>query len=876
MNLGFRQIFTVLAVSLITIIVPAQEIPVLPGDPAVMYGVTPNGMSYYLVTNPDVKATADFALVQRTGRLTSDDSTGIRAVSSARDALASLRRIEPSSPMRFLASHEIAPGREGFVSVTDDATVFRFSDVRLNLGTDVVDSTLLVLMDVADRANYVDDDFIRKWYTPSDQAIVVSGDIDAKAIASKLRNMSYMIPAGESAERSEYAGGGNRAPVYLKSVQENPKFVGISAAWTSARVPREYMNTVQAEIFEMSLHTLGLASVDRIKTLLKAAKVPVADVSYSHMCSSSHPYDDLFAVRVIVEPENFSKALKTIAGVMSSIDAAGVDTAEYLTAESIYIQKLEDVADGAFKSNAEYVDRCVNSFLYNSSLASPKERLNFHTSRNLPDTMRQRLFNDIAKALLDGSVNLTVTSPEDPYIVKEAFEAVWASAASEPGLYMRKPSPDTLAAVAPGPKVKLKSSRKEHVSGGSVWTFANGFKVVYKKMDSERMYYNLALNGGYGSIGALEPGEGAFLSDYFRTCRIGDMKAEDFIDSLQVEGITMDMQVNMSNTMISGSLPYDRIPLLMRSLIAVTDGMAGDADEWEYYTESEYLALEYSQGSLYSRMTAIDSIMCPNYRYSSYKSKGKVSPDFRMKADAFFDVQFDKLNDGALILVGNVDEEKLKKLLTPYVGNFRTSHVAFRRPALRYQPGSGWITYTVDGSTDNIDVAISARLPLTMENLMAATLASMLLKQNLVKELEDTGMHMDMSAVFKLYPEERLNLMISVSKASEDGFSADLESKTPIEILADVRSALSGLHQLDIMENDLKPYKDMLKNKIAQEMKSPPYWIRAVSLRYLDGKDLSTGYASKIDAVTPERVMSVLNLLDAGCKVEYVTSGKDD
>ena len=44
----------------------------------------------------------------------------------------------------------------------------------------------------------------------------------------------------------------------------------------------------------------------------------------------------------------------------------------------------------------EYLDRCINAFMYNASLASPKERLAFHLSRNLPDTMRCRLFNDIA------------------------------------------------------------------------------------------------------------------------------------------------------------------------------------------------------------------------------------------------------------------------------------------------------------------------------------------------------------------------------------------------------------------------------------------------------------------------------------------------
>ena len=61
---------------------------------------------------------------------------------------------------------------------------------------------------------------------------------------------------------------------------------------------------------------------------------------------------------------------------------------------------------------------------------------------------------------------------------------------------------------------------------------------------------------------------------------------------------------------------------------------------------------------------------------------------------------------------------------------------------------------------------------------------------------------------------------------------------------------------------------------ISIEMKDPAYWVDAIVLRYLDGKDLSTNYASKIDAVNASRVQSVLDMLDAGSKVEYVTSKK--
>ncbi len=845
MNLGFRQIITTFATLFIATIMPAQDVPVLAADPAVAGGVLPNGLSYYLVTNPAVKGTADFALVQKTGRLTPADSPGMKAVDEARESLSSLRRT--GSPSDFLARRKAVCGRDGYVKVTDDATVYRFSEMDLG----AVDSLLLLIMDIVDRPNGIEDEFLEKWYAPSDQAVIISGDIDSKAVASKLNSMSYMIPARKSEPRPEYADEMPHELVSISAVPGNPSLSAVSATWRSKRAPREYMNTVQSEIFEMSLNTLGNAAVNRIRKTLKAMDIPVAEVSYEHICSSTYPYDDSITIFAVVGSEDASDVSGAMAEIMASINEYGIGKNEYLIAESSYIQKVTDDAERPFTPNGEYVDRCVNAFLYNAPLASSSERLAFHTSRNLPDTMRQRLFNDIAKAVID---------------------TVWSGKPAEPSV--DAVISDTLyGSVVPG-KMKIKSSKKEPVSGGTIWTFSNGFKVIYRKMPSERIYYGLALNGGYGSIGDLEAGEGAFLSDYFRTCRVADMSAEEFIEALGKEGVTMDLTVNMSNTMVSGSLPKEKMSLLLRSLLLLANERTPDEAAFDYYKRSEYMALDNSAGSFYARMTAIDSIVCPDYRYSSYKVKGKISGDFRKKAEAFYDGEFAKMNDGALIIAGDMNEEKLKKELLPYVGEFRTSGSISRKPAVHYQAVSGTSTYTVDGNGENIDVVISSRLPVTMENYIAAEFAAMVLERRLSEFLVNTGTCFSLIHECWIYPEERMNVLISVSEASPEGFQTGVEQKTAIGVLGDVRSALSGLDEIEVSDDELNAWKAMLKHQVALEMKSPAYWIEAIALRYLIGKDLSTGYEAKIDAVTADKVKSVLAGLGTGCKVEYVTIKK--
>lgn len=878
MKTRYKQLFACVTALLSAISVPAQDLPLLPSDPAVKHGVLPNGMTYYLSSNQSAKGKADFALVQKTGRYTTKDSSETYPVEIARNALDYVPRLGGRSPQVFMTDHGAAAGRNGFVEVTDDATIFRFPDIRLTDGKDIIDSTLLVVMDMTERVTWSEDDYHKKWYAPSDQAIIVSGDIDVNSVAEKLRMLSYMTPKGVSLERKEHAWTSHAEPVIIMDESSSDGLSSVSMAWRSARPPRSFMNTVQPATFEMTMHSLGEIACMRIRKLLKDRNIPVAEVAYEYVEASVTPYDEEFAVKAVVNEKDSQDALLAMAEVMASLDGAGVSVSEYRTGRSISTDKLRDVSSAPLKSNGECVDRCISAFMYNASLGSDREKLRYHESRNLPDTTATRLFNDIIAALLDGSKDLVVRCPEmaDSKGFMSRMDSVWAANAASDLVKSAAPNlRDTVSFPGIGPKIKIKSTKKDHLSGGSVWTFSNGFKVVYRNMPSEdRIYYTMALNGGYGSIPDLSSGEGAFLSDYLDLCFIAGLKASDFKSILASEGMKMTTTVNLSNTLVSGYAPEKNVSLLIKSLLALASDRRPDDAAFSYYAKCNDLALKHQAGSDLARMTAIDSIMCPGYIYSAYKAPGKLAPSFAAKAEKFYSGQFSKMNDGVLVLVGDINEEVLKKTLLQYVGAFTVKETAFRRPVVKYQPVSGWSTYTVDGAANSVDVVMSARMPVTAANYASASVAALILEQRLTERMSSAGLHAKVSYNCRIYPEERVNLIVSVVEAPVSGFAAGTEALGSIDALGVLRSALSGISGMEINEGRLSACKAYLKNAVSMEMKSPLYWTDAMTLRHLDGKDLTTGYASRIDAVKAADVKSVLELLENGSKVEYVIKGK--
>ena len=113
--------------------------------------------------------------------------------------------------------------------------------------------------------------------------------------------------------------------------------------------------------------------------------------------------------------------------------------------------------------------------------------------------------------------------------------------------------------------------------------------------------------------------------------------------------------------------------------------------------------------------------------------------------------------------------------------------------------------------------------------------------------------------------------MISLKEAPEDGFAAGVEHTGALDALRILRSSLLSLEKTEVTDKVVKSYKEWLKNDITYRMKSPQYWLNAILMRQLEGKDFTTDYKARIDAVTADKVKQILTSLNNASKVEYIT-----
>ena len=873
MKIIMKHIGLVLAGLFAAIIVLAQEIQVLPSDPAVSSGVLPNGMAFYVAVNPSVKGMADFALVQRIGAETSDSLGRKDAVRRAQENLGPQQHLLAPSVQEYFMSHGVIPGRNGFAQVTGNATVFRFEDMLLS-GEASLDSTLFVLMGVARHSAQTGLSCVGNLYSPSAQAIVVAGDVDAAKVTEKLRMLSMMIPASQVAVMKEYLWKESDSAVVNVMREEDSPIACVSAGWDLQRTPREFMNTVQPVIYGRYMTELGIGAAERIKSRLKSEGVPCAEVSYDYKDSMESLDDESFRVSVSVSSAHVRNAVAALASSLAGLDASGVREDELRRAGLIYLDMMAEQADRD-SDNSEYIDRCISAFIYNSPLTSRKDMAAFHSSRELDGTLERDLFNSIASASIDRERNLTLECRMGGDTVsgtdlKAVFDSVWTESAGGHLSSSRRSMP-VPALQGPAPKVKIKSSKKEPLSGGTLWTLANGFKVVFKNMPSGGVvHYSLALNGGYGNIPDLQAGEGAHMSDILEFCTIGGTDYGRFTDVIRRHGMTMSLNAGLSVTTLEGRIPDDGFDYLMRVLLTVMNDRKPDKAAFDYYRGSESLRMASVKGRREARIMAVDSIMRPGYRYSSLKTADTLADGFLLKADALMSSLAEKVNDGMLVLVGDIDEKLLKEAVLAYAGGFRTEEKVFSRPVVNYQPVSGTSLYTLDGDVNSVDIVMSVPMALTADNYYTAALAAIALRDELAESVAGSGMWLRLRHNCRKYPQERFNLIVSLDEASVEGFIPGTVHEEPMEALYAVRSVLSDSGMLEITDSEMTAYREMLKKHVNDSKKKPEYWLHAISMRYLDGKDFVTGSDARINAVTADRVRELLASLKNGSRVEYI------
>lgn len=827
-------------------IMPAQTLPALEKDKTVSTGSLTNDITYYLATNSTMKGTADFALVRK----------GKPDTAATRNELSSLSHFNRTAPIKFLSRKGIGCRQDGYAAYRPGATVFRFDSVPV-FDKAATDTTLLMLFDLIAAE-------------PAEYAVILAGDLDPDYIKERMNVFSLMVPA-RNAEKSGslYEWKGRIANEFIFNASDNPS---VTVTFHSERVPAEQMGTIVPFTTELYSRSLAKAVEWRLKETLSDRGVQARKIDVSYVGSAETEGDELFTVKAETSEQDLLPATMTIASVLSEVASRGVGMME----SGIAIRRTLDEYS-SLESNGTWVERCISNYLYGSDLSSGATKADFFKSRNVPPEVERKFFNDYAYALLGPSSNVSVewTGDEanyDEWLYQMAFKSTWdgISSLNKPVYSWNTEASDTTKLWTDKRKVKLKSSLTEPVSGGQIWTFSNGMKVIYKQMESSeskrgRFTYSLMLRGGYSEVRNLKKGEGAFFADALEQSDIAGMSGEDFFRLLESCGVKMNCEVSSSDMRLEGSAPASRLDLTLKALLSVANFRMPDQEAYGQWIREERASLDNAY---------LDSLLYPDYVLSDVKTRSGLMPSTMERADNYFNTQFSKSNDGMLMIVGDLPAETVQKSLCQYLGGFKTSKsLPVRVPVNQANPGYGLTTYVREGDEASVTVAMASMSRFTAENQLAFKVAGLIIKRALNGVMAEQGYHVELSDKFTAHPQEAMELIFTCFPVnSPDGMPEGFgdASKGTMKALLAVRAALDKVLSEPVNVNEMNACKDYLTSLYSAALSDPLYYSSAVLMRYSVGKDVLTDYETRLKAVNAANVQSIFNSLSEGRRIEYV------
>ena len=850
-----QRIFTYLT-SFLLALMPfssvAQDLPVLKADPNIKKGVLNNGVNYYIATNKSKPSEADFLLVQKSGQ--------------CEHALCGSKYFPESSVQCFLERNNIVYDRNGYVLDTPDARIYRFAGVHLSPAK--TDSLLLAITDIISRSPEVGN---------NRQAVVIAGDVNADDFIRKLSLLGLMVPKNkvEDAEKP-YTWTPTASPAF-EFRPDGRMLSYVSIEYSAPNVDRKLVNTVLPLMSGHMSEEFGEVLRRRLMRIYKYNHIPVAGIDVDVRLSGTTSSDEKFKVTVSTSREYVEDAYALLVETLADADVTPIYGKEYeLTRTKMMHEDGYNIKQAKI-TNADMAERCVNAFLYNASLAADAEKYAFLQGRELPDTARLAHFDRYVKALVDRDANVIVRS-NSHIDLQGLYMSSWQKAVDEAKKEALFAITDADTTMLPGPGLKGKGPKikPDALTGGKLWTFPNGLKVVYKQQNTGGLvYYDFALGGGMDAVQGLKNGEGKFIPDILFCSKISGIPGGDFLNMLNAEGITMESSITYSRFCIEGHAPSNRLNLLMRSLLAIANERVGDRDAFTYYMNCEKLRLDGNVQAIRDRAVALDSIMCMGNRYSKFKLSGSLSDETFEKAELFFSNEFAQCNDGVIVIISDRSEDDVLKLIQPYTGRFRVNTIAAKRRIDNLSSLTGSSLYIKDGDRNSIDIVMTVPLQVTTANHALAELAVMAVKDAAFSAMKGTGYYPNAAFTVDVYPSERLGVMVTVQEALLSGLDQD-EHLDPLPVLVGMRRELEILCKEKLSDARLKELKARLRNRVKELEASPEFWAEMAAIRYVDGKDLVSRYIDRVEAATAEQVRQLIEKLYNGGKVEYVVRNAAD
>ncbi|MDR0833397.1 MAG: insulinase family protein [Candidatus Symbiothrix sp.] len=908
---------------------------VLPVDSAVIYGKLDNGLTYYIRHNEYPEKRADFYIAQRVGSmLEEDDQAGLAHFLEHMMFNGTKNYPGKKTMLNWLETVGVKFGTNANAYTSFDETVYNLSSVPVTR-EGIIDSCLLVLHDWSGFASLTNEqideerliikeewrtrntpswrtankqfediftgskyanrmpigsmdivenfpyqalkDYYKKWYRPDLQAVIIVGDVDAKAVEAKLKTLFADVPKPvDPAER-----------VYFPVPDANETIVSIALDPEATRTqvnlylkhdlfPKQYKKTAA----EMSFNILkGLATrilADRLEEISQTADAPFsASTAFDGNYGSVAQTKDAWTTIALSKENKVGESLAVLVRENERVKQYGFTDAEVERAKANVLQRYETQYNNRNKTQNEvYTQEYVRSFTQEESIPGIEFEYDF-VKGLLPQVSAQAL-SDVAKQLIDDKNSvIAVSGPEKEglvYPTPDELRAIYtATVAEKVEGYVETVSNEPLIAHLPKAG-KVVKTEKDATLDATVWTLSNGMKVVLKKTDfkDDQILMNGQAYGGTSNISDADIFNANLADNVPEIGGVGNFSATDLKKALAGKSVNVNASIITYTQAITGSSTVkDAETLLQLTYLYFTAPRKDEAAFNSIWT--------LVKNQLKNQATT------PSFIMGQHRIKAMYGDNPRMKQMTFEDAEtlnYDRIieiykqmyaNPGAFVFtfVGTIDEQALKPLVEQYLaslpaGNKKATY-KLSNPEINKGTISDMFSQEMQAPKTTAFELYSGQLEYNQKNVLTISALKQVLDivfQRAVRDEAGGAYGVGTRGNLERTPAGRTTLQINFDTNPDRAATI-----TPI-----IDKEIKKIAEQGPAAADFQKVKEYMLKQFQEDEKDNGYWGGAVLRnKYFYNDDTYSNYRALLDALTPADIQQLTKeLISQGNFIEVI------
>ncbi len=910
----------VLTLSLLSAFANAQQLPVVPIDSAIRYGILPNGMTYYIRHNDLPKQRANFYIAQKVGSVQEDDTQRGLAHFLEHMCFNGSKNFIGNGIVDYCERIGVKFGQNLNAYTSADETVYNIDDVPVSQSN--IDTCLLILHDWADGLTLdpkeIDKErgviheewrlrssasqrilerqlpnlypgskygnrmpigllsiidsfkpqtlraYYEKWYRPDLQGIVVVGDIDAAKVEEQVKTLFSDIKMPENPAKYEtYPVPDNFSPIYVVDKDKEQTMPQIMVMFKQDPIADNLKNTpiFFARQYMISLFTMAMNG--RLDELSQKSDCPfdAAGIVYD-MYIFSKTKDALYGS---ITPKE-GKGREALKVVMEEIERArkfGFTDTELYRAKEEFLSRMEKVYDNRTKQkNAFFVSQYVRNFLEKEPIPSIADE--FELDKQIAAQVKPTdISNYFASLTAKTDTNFVVVAeyPEKEGVeipsVEDLKAAVSDALRSELTPYVDNVKTGSLVPVLPK---KGKITKEENDAFGYTHlTLSNGANVYFKAtdFDESQVIFSASSFGGYQKTAKADMVNVKLFDNIMNSTGIGDFKQTELDKKLAGKQVSTSVSLNETTETLSGaSTPKD-----MRTLFELIylRFCKPSIDSAAYQSVVNQIKTMLDNAEKRPETAFSDSVNAMIYDHNIMKRR-LVSDDLKQAnynaIRRIYSERFNSPSDFNFFFTGKINADSIKAFAEQYIASLPSLKVREKRSQKVVEYHKGEITNKFTRAMETPKAYICTMFSGKTKYSLRNSIISIVCG-DLLQKLYTRTIREEAGIAYVVQADANTKF------APRESYLLEIICPTqPLKIDSAMLLVNQGLEQIaknGVSKQDLDDVLKFRTKQYADLQRNNGYWNQLIANKVGYGIDTTTGFGEILQSITSADIQNFLN-----------------